>query len=104
LNINAIHREVCAMSSSIAAIRPVAAGAPSTSTRSDAPAPPPQAPRAELPEAPKPLTPATAEVHIMKVPTSRIVEAFAMMERVRGQQSAAAWPAPAPRRQIDLEA
>jgi hypothetical protein len=89
------------------AIRPVAAGASSTQTRSDAPAPPPRAPlrAAELPEAPKPLTPATAAVHIMKVPTSRIVEAFALMERARGQQSAAAmWPAPAPRRQIDLEA
>jgi hypothetical protein len=101
--------------SSIAAIRPIAAGASSTPTRSDTPAPPPQAPMAELPEAPKPLTPATAAVHIMKVPTSRIVEAFAMLERARGQQNAQtavretpapkpAWAAPAPRPRIDLEA
>ncbi len=95
---------------SITAVHPVAAAASSTPTRSDAPAPPPapvstEAPK--LPEAPKPLTPATAAVHIMKVPTSRIIEAFAMMERARGQQgAAAAWPAaaPAPQRRIDLEA
>jgi hypothetical protein len=110
--LNAIHREVSAMT---LAIRPVAAGASSTPTRSDTPAPPPRAPVAELPDAPKPLTPATAAVHIMKVPTSRIVEAFAMMERARGQQQQAqtvretpapkpTWPAPAPRGRIDLEA
>jgi hypothetical protein len=117
VNPNAIHREVSAVSS-VSAIRPVAVSTSSTPTRSDAPAPPPRAPvrAAELPEAPKPLTPATTAVHIMKVPTSRIVEAFALLERARGQQSAQtvretpaskpAWPAPAPapRRRIDLEA
>jgi hypothetical protein len=107
------HAEASAMPS-VAAIQPVTASASSMAARSGMPPPPPPTPVAELPEAPKPVTPATAAVHIMKVPTSRVVEAFAMLERARGQQNAQtvsetpapkpAWPAPAPRRQIDLEA
>jgi hypothetical protein len=96
---------------SIAAVSPVfpSAGAQSSSSQ------PRQPPVAELPDAPKPVTPANAAVHIMNVPTSRVVEAFALLQRAAGQQQAATAPmpqrlpaalapAPPPRRSIDLEA
>jgi hypothetical protein len=57
------------------------------------------APRPELPEAPKPLTPANAAVHIMKVPSSRVLEAFVSLQRALGQQAVS--DAPPPQR-IDL--
>jgi hypothetical protein len=46
---------------------------------------PPAAP--EIPDQPNPLTSTTAAVHIMKVPTSRLLEAFVAMHRALGQQS-----------------
>lgn len=41
---------------------------------------------AEMPDEPNPVTTATAAVHIMKVPSSRLLEAFAAMSRALGQQ------------------
>lgn len=42
---------------------------------------------AEMPDEPNPVTTATAAVHIMKVPSSRLLEAFVAMHRALGQQS-----------------
>jgi hypothetical protein len=94
---------------SIAAVSPIASSAGAQSSSSQ----PRQPPLAELPDAPKPVTPANAAVHIMNVPTSRVVEAFALLQRAAGQQQAATAPLrlpaalapePPPRRSIDLEA
>lgn len=41
---------------------------------------------AEMPDEPNPVTTATAAVHIMKVPSSRLLEAFVAMHRALGQQ------------------
>ncbi len=41
---------------------------------------------AEMPAEPNPVTTATAAVHIMKVPSSRLLEAFVSMHRALGQQ------------------
>jgi hypothetical protein len=91
----------------IVAVSPVQA----TATRAA-----PRAP-AELPDMPKPVTPANAAVHIMKVPNSRVVEAFVSLQRAIGQQArseappaapaverAAPLPDPAPPPAVDLEA
>ena len=76
---------------------------------------------AELPDAPTPVTPANAAVHIMKVPSSRLVEAFVSLQRAIGLQTRSQappvehahahahaplpqLPTPAPRPVIDLEA
>jgi hypothetical protein len=74
---------------------------------------------AELPDAPTPVTPANAAVHIMKVPSSRLVEAFVSLQRAIGLQTRSQvpppehaparaqmppLPTPAPRPAIDLEA
>jgi hypothetical protein len=107
-NGNAIRREASAMS--VSAISPVPAAVspqarPHASVRH----------MAELPDAPKPVTPATAAVHIMKVPSSRVIEAFVSLQRALGQQSQAPLAAqppiapraltePAPRPAIDLDA
>ena len=40
---------------------------------------------AEMPDEPNPVTTATAAVHIMKVPSSRLLEAFVAMHRALGQ-------------------
>ena len=48
---------------------------------------------AELPDTPNPLTPATAALHIMKVPSSRLLEAFVSLQRAIGLQAEAATPA-----------
>jgi hypothetical protein len=77
---NRLHRQAAMP---IAAISPVSA----LGDRTAAPAPRQPAPPPVLPDAPKPVTPANAAVHIMKVPTSRLVEAFASLQRARGQQS-----------------
>lgn len=71
----------------------------------------------ELPDAPTPVTPANAAVHIMQVPSSRVLEAFVLLQRAIGQQShseaapakassqfAALADAPAPRPRVNLEA
>jgi hypothetical protein len=103
--------------SSITAISPVQA----SSAARPAGQPRPQATiAAELPDAPKPVTPANAAVHIMKIPTSRVVEAFVSLQRALGQQSRSEAPItaasprpprlsasdtmPAPLPLIDLEA
>jgi hypothetical protein len=41
---------------------------------------------AEIPDEPSPVTTATVAVHIMKVPSSRLLEAFISMHRALGQQ------------------
>lgn len=41
----------------------------------------------DIPDQPNPLTTTTAAVHIMKVPSSRLLEAFVAMHRALGQQS-----------------
>ncbi len=41
----------------------------------------------EIPDQPNPLTTTTAAVHIMKVPSSRLLEAFVAMHRALGQQT-----------------
>jgi hypothetical protein len=41
---------------------------------------------AEMPDEPNPVTTATVAVHIMKVPSSRLLEAFISMHRALGQQ------------------
>jgi hypothetical protein len=48
---------------------------------------------AELPDTPSPLTPATAALHIMKVPSSRLLEAFVSLQRAIGQQAEDVTPA-----------
>jgi hypothetical protein len=53
----------------------------------------PPAAEAELPDTPNPLTPATAALHIMKVPSSRLLEAFASLQRAIGQQAEPVTPA-----------
>jgi hypothetical protein len=58
----------------------------------EAPAIAAPAPSTELPDAPNPLTTATAAVHIMKVPTSHLLEAFVSLQRALGQQSDASDP------------
>lgn len=42
---------------------------------------------AEMPDEPNPVTTTTAAVHIMKVPSSRLLEAFVSMHRALGQQT-----------------
>jgi hypothetical protein len=48
---------------------------------------------AELPEEPKPVTPATVAVHMMNVPRSRVLEAFVALHRELGEQADALSPA-----------
>jgi hypothetical protein len=43
-------------------------------------------PIVEVPDEPKPVTTATVAVHIMKVPSSRVLEAFVAMQRALGRQ------------------
>jgi len=50
------------------------------------PAGPAAAAEVEIPDEPNPVTTATAAVHIMKVPSSRLLEAFVAMSRALGQQ------------------
>ncbi len=65
----------------ITAISPTAALAPRASEQ--------RAPAAAqaLPDMPKPVTPATAAVHLMKVPSSRVLEVLASLQRAMGQQA-----------------
>jgi hypothetical protein len=73
---------------SIAAIRSSFAGAvqrsaaPAEAARSSANAPAAD----DVPDQPKPLTPATMAVHIMQVPSSHLLAAFVAMQRALGQQ------------------
>lgn len=90
-----------------AVISPAHTGAPRTSTPARAPV------AAEMPDAPTPVTPANAAVHIMKVPSSLVIAAFASLQRAYGQQASAeasaaalqrGLPTPAPRPAIDVQA
>jgi hypothetical protein len=54
-------------------------------TAAAAPAPQTTVAVAEMPDEPNPVTTATAAVHIMKVPSSRLLEAFVAMHRALGQ-------------------
>jgi hypothetical protein len=55
-------------------------------TAASRPASPAAAAEVEIPDEPNPVTTATAAVHIMKVPSSRLLEAFVAMSRALGQQ------------------
>lgn len=70
--------------STVTAISPAHAVAPRASERR------PPAPAAALPEMPKPVTPATAAVHLMQVPSSRVIEVLASLQRALGQQTQSA--------------
>jgi hypothetical protein len=67
--------------STITAISPTHAVAPRASERR-----PPAVVAAALPDMPKPVTPATAGVHLMQVPSSRVIEVLASLQRALGQQ------------------
>jgi len=49
----------------------------------------------EMPAQPNPVTTTSAAVHIMKVPSARLLEAFVAMQRALGELDAAAQPRPA---------
>lgn len=55
-------------------------------TAASRPAGPAAAAELEIPDEPNPVTTATVAVHIMKVPSSRLLEAFVAMSRALGQQ------------------
>jgi hypothetical protein len=50
----------------------------------------PPAVASELPDMPKPVTPATAAGYLMQVPSARVLEALASLQRVMSQQAPAA--------------
>lgn len=60
------------------------------------------APSPEALAQPNPLTPTTAAVHIMKVPSSHLLEAFVSLQRALGQQSEANAPSDARTALADL--
>jgi hypothetical protein len=41
----------------------------------------------EMPDMPKPVTPTTAAGYLMQVPSSRVLEALASLQRAMGQQT-----------------
>jgi hypothetical protein len=47
----------------------------------------PSAAAAALPDMPKPVTPATAAGYLMQVPSARVLEALASLQRAMGQQT-----------------
>ena len=53
---------------------------------------PGEAPEVELPTQPNPVTTTSAAVHLMQVPSSRLLEAFAALRRALGEQTDAAAP------------
>jgi hypothetical protein len=65
----------------ITAIAPTHAVAPRASAR---PAP---TEAAAMPDMPKPVTPATAAGYLMQVPSARVLEALASLQRVMSQQA-----------------
>jgi len=71
-------------------------------TAAAAPQPGVEAPSPEALAQPNPLTPTTAAVHIMKVPSSHLLEAFATLQRALGQQSEANAPSDARTALADL--
>ena len=52
----------------------------------------PATPAPELPVQPNPVTTTSAAVHIMKVPSSHLLEAFVALQRALGQAQADATP------------
>jgi hypothetical protein len=76
------------LSQRLSALATAAAPPATESTPTDTIVVTPTPPVADLPDAPNPVTPATAAVHIMKVPTSQLLEAFASLQRALGQQAA----------------
>jgi hypothetical protein len=67
----------------VTAVNPIHAVAPRASER--------RAPTvaADLPDMPKPVTPATAAGYLMQVPSARVLEALASLQRVMSQQAPA---------------
>jgi hypothetical protein len=67
---------------------------------------------AEMPDMPKPVTPTTAAGYLMQVPSSRVLEALASLQRAMGQQAPAGEAAqrltkaiaPAASNELDLQA
>jgi hypothetical protein len=67
---------------------------------------------AAMPDMPKPVTPATAAGYLMQVPSSRVLEALASLQRVMSQQAPtgeaaqrfAKAVAPAAPNELDLQA
>ena len=68
---------------SITAITPTHAVAPRASERAAPTA------AAAMPDMPRPVTPATAAGYLMQVPSSRVMEALASLQRVISQQAPA---------------
>ena len=52
----------------------------------------PSAAVAALPDMPKPVTPATAAGYLMQVPSARVLEALASLQRAIGQQTQSSEP------------
>jgi hypothetical protein len=52
----------------------------------------PSAAVAALPDMPKPVTPATAAGYLMQVPSARVLEALASLQRAIGQQPQSSEP------------
>ena len=92
--------------STITAINPTHAVAPRASERR---APAEAAP---MPDMPKPVTPATAAGYLMQVPSSRVLEALASLQRVMSEHAPAGEAAqrlakaivPAAPNELDLQA
>ena len=91
MSIITISRPHAPASRAPAAVEPVARAARATNAR-------PKAVDAEMPQTPKPLTPATAAVHLMNVPSSRVLEAVVLVQRAMGLQTPGAPPAAPPAR------
>ncbi len=91
---------------SISAITPTLAVAPRASERAAPTA------AAAMPDMPRPVTPATAAGYLMQVPSSRVMEALASLQRVISQQAPAGEAAqrlakavtPAAPNELDLQA
>jgi hypothetical protein len=96
---------------SITAISPIHAVAPRASEHRHT------AVAAALPDMPKPVTPATAAGYLMQVPSARVLEALASLQRALGQQPQSSEPTAdaaqrlakavtpaAPARGVDVEA
>ena len=80
MTINAISRPQPSAPRAVAAVEPVARVVKAAKS-SQEPA------TAALPQTPRPLTPATAAVHLMNVPSSRVLEAVVSVQRAMGLQT-----------------
>jgi hypothetical protein len=86
MTINAISRPQASASRAPTAVEPVARVAKAAKSSH-------QPVAAELPQTPTPLTPATAAVHLMNVPSSRVLEAVVSVQRAMGLQTPREAPA-----------